>query len=141
MPKSYPVYVIDDEEPVREMLVELCSDRSLACRSFADGEEFLAALDGLDPGCVLLDMRLPRLNGLQIQAQIAKRGRALPVVAITGHADAEMAFESMKMGAVDFLEKPFLGEVLFEAIGRAFARLEEMERLNPSQGTTDAGAG
>lgn len=101
MSKAYPVYVVDDEEGVRAMLVELCADRGFACRAFADGDEFLQALGELEPGCVPLDMRLPRLNGLQVQAEIAKRGRALPVVAITGHADAEMAVQSMKMGAVD----------------------------------------
>nr|WP_295373624.1 response regulator [uncultured Sphingosinicella sp.] len=127
---------MDDEEGVRAMLVELCAHRGLACRGFADGDEFLQALDGLEPGCVLLDMRLPRLNGLQVQAEMVKRGRALPVVAITGHADADMAVASMKMGAVDFLEKPFLGEVLFEAVDRAFAKVEQMEGSAKPNGTT-----
>lgn len=128
--------MVDDEERVRELLVELCAHRSLDCRGFADGDEFLRALDELQPGCVLLDMRLPGLNGLQVQAQMAKRGRSLPVVAITGHADADMAVASMKMGAVDFLEKPFRSEVLFEAIGRSFARLEQEEGPDAAQGTT-----
>lgn len=140
MPKIYPMYLVEDDEPVRELLIKLCAGRGLDCRGFADGDEFLAVLDELEPGCVLLDMRLPRLSGLQVQAQMLERGRALPVVAITGHADADMAVESMKMGAVDFLEKPFRGEVLFEAIGRAFARLEQREAC-PSKGTREAAKG
>ncbi len=140
MPKTYPVYVVEDEELVREMLVELCAEQALACRGFATGDEFLAALDALEPGCVVLDMRLPRLNGLQIQEEMVKRGRALPVVAITGHADADMAVESMKMGAVDFLEKPVRREVLLEAIGRAFGRVDQMADTLP-KGTTRAAEG
>jgi len=122
--KSYPVYVVDDEEGVRRLIAELCEDRGLACRAFASGEDFLAALKGLEPGCVLLDMRLPRRSGLQVQAEMTAAGRPLQVIAITGYADVDMAVESMRMGAVDFLEKPFKSEVLFEAIGRAFARID-----------------
>ena len=138
MPKTYPIYIVEDEELVRELLVDLCAEQGAASRGFADGDEFLAALPDLTPGCVLLDMRLPRLTGLQIQAEMVKRGKALPVVAITGHADADMAVESMKMGAVDFLEKPVRTEVLFEAIGRAFARVEQMA---PEKGTRRSAEG
>jgi two-component system response regulator FixJ len=135
LPKAYPVYLVDDEERVREVLVELCAERGFECRGFADGEDFLRALHQLEPGCVLLDMRLPGMSGLQIQSEMVRRGRALPVVAITGHADADMAVASMKLGAVDFLEKPFKGDVLFEAVGRAFARLEREEASDRGQGT------
>lgn len=122
---GYQVYVVDDEEGIRELLVELCEDKGIACRGFADGEAFLAVLDELEPGCVLLDMRLPRRNGLQVQAEIIRRERPLQVITITGYADVDMAVESMKMGAVDFLEKPFLNDVLFDALERGFSRLSE----------------
>jgi two-component system response regulator FixJ len=108
---------------VRDLLVALCEDRGLACRAFADGEEFLDALAGLQPGCVLLDMRLPQRNGLQVQAEMKSRGRVFPVIAITGYADVDMAVESMRMGAVDFLEKPFENAVLLDAVERGLAML------------------
>jgi len=119
-----PVYVVDDEQGVRDVLIALCEDRGLACRAFATGEEFLAALNELEPGCVLLDMRLPQMGGLQVQAQMKSRGRPFPVIAITGYADVDMAVESMRMGAVDFLEKPFESAVLFDAIDRGLAALD-----------------
>ena len=125
MSSTHPVYVVDDEPGIRDLLVHLCEDRGLACRAFADGEQFLDALSDLPPGCVLLDMRLPRRNGLQVQAEMIGRGRAFPVIAITGYADVDMAVEAMRMGAVDFLEKPFQNDVLFEAIDRGLARLDE----------------
>jgi two-component system response regulator FixJ len=123
--KVPPVYVVDDEPGVRGLLVDLCEDRGLACRAFANGEEFLDALDDLEPGCVLLDMRLPQRSGLQVQAEMKSRGRAFPVIAITGYADVDMAVESMRIGAVDFLEKPFDTNVLFDAVDRGLALLGE----------------
>jgi len=122
---NFPIYVVDDDPLIRQLIVDLCSEEDLSCSGFASGEEFLAALDALDPGCVLLDMRLPRRNGAQVQAEMAHRERDFAVIAITGFADVDMAVESMKMGAVDFLEKPFKSEVLFEAIRRAFAKLRQ----------------
>lgn len=123
----YPVYVVEDETAIRELLIDLCEDRGHACSGFSNGEDFLAALDELKPGCVLLDMRLPRRNGLQVQAEMARRGCAFPVIAITGYAGVDMAVESMKMGAVDFLEKPFMNDVLFEALERAVDRLSSSD--------------
>lgn len=127
MNRYYPVFVVEDEQSVRELLVLLCEERGLKCRAFENGEAFLDALDELGPGCVLLDMRLPRRSGLQVQAEMVRRGRPLPVISITGYADVDMAVESMRMGAVDFLEKPFSDEVLFEALDRAFHRLAEAD--------------
>jgi two-component system response regulator FixJ len=121
---THPVYVVDDEPGVRDLLAELCEDRGLACRAFANGEEFLTALPDLKPGCVLLDMRLPQLSGLQVQAEMKSRSRSFPVIAITGYADVDMAVESMRMGAVDFLEKPFENAVLLDAIDRGLAMLD-----------------
>lgn len=117
------VYVVDDDENLREFLCLACEERGLACRAFPDGEEFLAALDELEPAPVLLDMRLPRRSGLEVQAEMVRRGCTLPVITITGHGYVDLAVESMKMGAVDFIEKPFSNEVLFEALGRAASRL------------------
>ena len=134
MPDIYPVYVVDDDEGIRELLCELCADREIPCSVYANGEDFLNALDSLAPGCVLLDMRLPRRNGLQVQAEMVSRGCPYPVIAITGYADVDMAVESMKLGAVDFLEKPFMNDVLYDALDRAFAQLVETDGPAPAAG-------
>lgn len=125
---SHPVYVVEDHRQMREFIELVLEENGLACRAFESGEDFIEALDGLAPGCVLLDMRLPRRNGLQIQADIAHSGRDLPVVVMTGYGRVEMAVESMKLGAVEFLQKPFTEEALLDALREAFARLDTTER-------------
>lgn len=127
MSKSFPLYIVDDSEPVRAMLAELFKERGIASRCFQNGEDFLSELDELERGCVVLDMHMPRRSGLQVQAEMARRGQAFPVIALTGNGDVGMAVESMKLGAIDFIEKPFENEVLFEAVGRGFRILEQIE--------------
>jgi two-component system response regulator FixJ len=122
----FPVYVVDDDNDVRQLMCFICQDRGIPCRSFTGGAEFLEALDELESGCVLLDMRMPRKNGLQVQTEMVDRGRAFPVIAMTGYGDVEMAVQSMKLGAVEFLEKPFAQDVLVEALARGFARLKSI---------------
>ena len=128
MGAEYPVYVVDDDADLRGVLHFICAEQGIEALSFESGEQFLAALDDLGPGCVLLDMRMPRKNGLQVQADMRARGREMPVVAITGYGDVEMAVQSMRLGAIDFLEKPFEAAVLVEALERGIHRLEETER-------------
>jgi two-component system, LuxR family, response regulator FixJ len=123
---TYPVYVVDDQEPIRVVLCDLCDFNGWKSRAFASGAELLDAIDGLAPGCILLDMRMPGIKGLEIQAELAARRAPFAVIAITGYGDVDMAVESMKMGAIDFIEKPFDNDVLVEAIGRAFARLDAL---------------
>lgn len=125
MAATYPVYVVDDDPHFRSLAQIICEHEQMESRAFENGEMFLDALDDLGPGCVLLDMRMPLKTGLQVQAELAERGRALPVVAITGHGDAQMAVESMRLGAVDFLEKPMDIGLLVEAIRRGLGRLEK----------------
>ena len=125
MPRSFPLYVVDDEPQVRQVLLDLAAQRRFAGRGFADGEEFLDALPDLGPGCLLLDMRLPGRSGLEVQAELARLGVSFPIIAITGHADIDMAVEAMRMGALDFLEKPFDIEQLFVAVRRGLALLDE----------------
>ena len=122
---EFPVYVVDDDPNFREWISLLCDDSGLACRTFHDGEEFLSELDELAPGCILLDMRMPRQNGLQVQAELERRGNRFPVIAVTGYGDVEVAVRSMKLGAIEFLEKPFSGDVALEAIQQAFAALRK----------------
>ena len=113
---------------MRLFLEELLKENGLDCRTFVNGEQFLEALDELAPGCLLLDMRLPRKSGLQVQAELADRGRELPVVVISGYGGVEIAVKSMKLGAVEFLQKPFTEEALLDALREAFARLKATER-------------
>lgn len=119
------VYVVDDDPSVRDWAEMVCEDLGLSCRSFASGEEFLGALDALAPGCILLDMRMPRPNGLAVQAELAARGSEMPVIAMTGYGDVDVAVQSMRLGAIEFLEKPFTRDVLKEALETGFRRLGE----------------
>ena len=127
MAQTYPVYVVDDDPTMRDWVEILCEEKNLDCRGFADGAGLLEAVGTLASGCILLDMRMPGRTGLQVQQELGSRGVTMPVVAITGYGDVDMAVQSMRLGALDFLEKPFPSEVLFEALERAFKRLEETQ--------------
>jgi two-component system response regulator FixJ len=123
LPASFPVYVIDDDPNIRNWAEMLCEELGLSARLFPGGDEFLEALDELTPGCVLLDMRMPKRNGLQVQAEIVRRGNRFPVIAMSGFGDVDVAVETMKMGAIEFLEKPFGQAALMEAVEQAFYML------------------
>ncbi|HEV2745713.1 MAG TPA: response regulator [Allosphingosinicella sp.] len=125
MANRYPVYVVDDDPGARAWIGELCEDQGIECSGFAGGEEFLAAVDRLRPGCVLLDMRMPRIGGLRVQAELVRRGSSMAVVSMTGFGGVETAVRSMKLGAVEFLEKPFATDDLLAAIAAAAARLND----------------
>ncbi len=125
MARTHPVYIVDDDPGMREWVGHVCEEQGLGCRGFGDGDAFLAEADGLDPGCVLLDMRMPRRSGLQVQAELDRRGLQMKVVAMTGFGDVDTAVKSMKMGAVDFLEKPFAPDVLVAALRAAFKAIDE----------------
>jgi two-component system response regulator FixJ len=121
---QYPVYVVDDDPLMREWLVLILEEEGLASRAFASGSDFLSDSDALDAGCILLDMRMPRKNGLQVQAELAERGCNMPVIAMTGFGTVEVAVQSMKLGSMDLLEKPFDRDTLMTALKQAFARLD-----------------
>ena len=123
MQDRHPVYIVDDDPLIRTWLEAFCEEELLESRSFASGEEFVRALDELEPGCVLLDIRMPRRDGLQVQAELARRGSRLPVIAMSGYGDVEVAVQSMRLGATEFLEKPFTQQVLGEALKNGFRRL------------------
>lgn len=123
MPQTFPVYVVDDDPSIREWIRLLCEELGFACRTFEGGEAFLAAVEDLGPGCILLDMRMPRPNGLAVQGELAARGNRMPVIAMTGYGDVDVAVQSMRLGAIEFLEKPFSGDVLAEAIEHGFKTL------------------
>jgi two-component system response regulator FixJ len=113
-------YVVDDEAAVRRSVGLLLRAAGYDAESFESGEAFLrAACDGLRPGCVLLDLRMPGLDGLDVQRQITARRLPHPVVIITAHGDVPLAVAAMKAGACDFVEKPFAGETILRAADAA----------------------
>ncbi|QDM41804.1 response regulator [Altererythrobacter sp. TH136] len=120
---SQQVYIVDDDSMVRRALYFLLASAGFAARSFASGEDFLAELDYLEPGCVLLDLRMPKIDGLNVLESMGSRSRRFPVVMITGHGEIDVAVRAMKMGATDFLEKPFTDEALISVLTSLFQSL------------------
>jgi two-component system response regulator FixJ len=117
------VYVVDDESDVRRSLGFFLKAAGFRPRPYLNGEDFLADADDLASGCVLLDMRMPEMDGMTVIERLGSRLRRLPVVLMTGHGDIGTAVRAMKLGAVDFMEKPFEEPVLVEALERAFAMM------------------
>jgi two-component system, LuxR family, response regulator FixJ len=121
--KSPPtVYVVDDDESVRGSLRFLLRSAGLESRAFGSAQEFLASYEPVQPGCLVLDVRMPGMSGLELQQELNLRGAILPVIFITGHGDIPMAVEAMQHGAHDFLQKPFRDEDLIERVRRALAK-------------------
>ncbi len=115
------VFVVDDDEAVRDAVSLLLRSAGLGVATFDNAEAFLEALDPQASGCLLLDIRMPGLDGMQLQQMLADRGCALPVIFITGHGDVPLAVQAMRRGALEFLQKPFDDAVLLERIEQAFA--------------------
>lgn len=124
----HPVYIVDDDYAVRRSTRFLLDQAGRPSRTFVDGREFLARVDTLEAGCVLLDLRMPGLDGLEVQQALAGRS-SFPVVVVTGHGDVPQAVSAMQAGAVDFLEKPFAADDLLAAIARADRRLDEADAI------------
>ena len=118
------IHLVDDEEAIRKSAGYMLRTSGYIVHSYASGTEFLKAVATADTGCVLLDVRMPNLDGLQVQAAMRERGITMPVVVLTGHGDVSVAVQAMKAGAVDYLEKPFEKAAVLDAIERGFARLE-----------------
>ena len=116
------VHVIDDDAAVRRSLERLLDGAGFQVVSYESPAAFLEAASGLSAGCVLLDIRMPGVDGLEVQARLNRLRVNLPVIVMTGHGDVPSAVRAMKAGAVDFLEKPFDDETLLNAIGGAFAK-------------------
>jgi two-component system response regulator FixJ len=122
---SATVYVVDDEDVILRSLAELLEGEGFAVRTFASAEEFLVSCERNASGCILLDVRLPGLDGLQAQETLQARGIEMPVIFLTGHGDVPMSVRAMKAGAFDFLQKPARADAL---IGRVHAALRHDEQ-------------
>jgi two-component system response regulator FixJ len=118
------VHVVDDDRDVRRSLSFMLSAGEFQSRPFASGRDLLDSLTDLHPGCVLLDIRMPEMDGFQVLAELAERGVEWPTIVMTGHGEVSVAVRAMKMGAIDFLEKPFDEPLLLASLGRAFMLLE-----------------
>ena len=116
------VYVIDDDESARHSLEFLLDVAGVRVRSFASADAFLKAAPPLTGACVVTDVRMPGMNGIELAEELKRRGGQAPVVVITGHADVPLAIQAMKAGVADFIEKPFDDEVMLAAIRSALAQ-------------------
>src|ERR671919_2274027 len=116
------VFVIDDDAPIRESLKNLIRSVGLRVEAFASAQEFLRAKRPDVPGCLVLDVRLKGLSGLDLQKRIAEVDMQIPIIFITGHGDIPMTVQAMKAGGVEFLTKPFRDQELLDAVQQALAR-------------------
>ena len=118
------VFVVDDDEAVRGSMKLLLKTLDLPAQTFASAQEFLATFDASRRGCLVLDIRMPGMSGLELQEELNTRGAMLPIIFITGHGDVPLAVEAMQRGAMDFLQKPFRDQDLLDRITKAL----EMDR-------------
>jgi len=119
------VHLVDDDASVRAAVEDLLASVGLDTRSYASAVDFLerARLDA--PGCLVLDVRMPGMNGLDLQQELQRRGLALPIIFITGHGDIPMSVRAMKQGALEFLTKPFRDQDLLDAIDQALRKAQD----------------
>lgn len=124
--KKVTIFVVDDDEAVRDSLAALLQTRGFEVRAFESAPKLLAAIDKGTRGCVLTDVRMPEMDGLELQRRLA--GHMLPVVVMSGHGDIPMAVQAMRDGAVDFVEKPYSDETILDAVTRAANQVEQRAR-------------
>ncbi len=121
MDKQETVFVVDDDEGIREGLGLLLETVGQPYESYSSAIEFLDAYDASKGGCLVLDIRMPRMSGLELQEKLNEQGSLLPIIFITGHGDIQMAVEAMRRGALDFIRKPFREQDLLDRINEALA--------------------
>jgi RNA polymerase sigma factor (sigma-70 family) len=125
MPVTEPgrtVYVVDDDASVRKSFGRLLRTAGYQVETFASADEFLSHPLAIEPGCLLLDLKMPGRNGLELQEALVAARKAIPIIFVTGHGDVSTSVRAMKGGAVDFLTKPYSAEDLLEAVERAMAK-------------------
>jgi FixJ family two-component response regulator len=147
MAEASTVYIVDDDEAVRESLDLLLESVDQHCTSFASANDFLEAFDIDMSGCLVLDIRMPGMNGMELQRKLNELHSILPIIFVTGHGDVPMAVEAMQHGAVDFIQKPYREQDLLDKINQALqldreqrsilqekqAIIERMEKLTPRE--------
>lgn len=135
MNENQTVFVVDDDEGIREGLALLLGTVDLPCELYASAVEFLEAFEPGKGGCLVLDIRMPRMTGLDLQARLNEMQSRLPIIFITGHGDIPMAVEAMRRGALDFIRKPFREQDLLDSINEAleFDAEKREQRINRQQ--------
>lgn len=131
MRRERRAYIVDDDEAVRDSLSALLASKGYAVTSFASAREFLAVAPSLAAGSLIVDIRMPEMDGLTLQQQLIERNLGFPLIVITGHGDVPLAVRAMKAGAVDFIEKPFAAEAILMSLEAAFARLAGPAEQDP----------
>ncbi|HZQ12956.1 MAG TPA: response regulator FixJ [Pseudolabrys sp.] len=124
------IYVIDDDEAARQSLEFLLKTAGLKVRSFDGARAFLEVLPQVRAGCIITDVRMPDITGIDLLRKVKEKGLDIPVIVITGHGDISLAVEAMKIGAVDFLEKPFDDEALLTAVKNSLSSTIDAAKRN-----------
>jgi two-component system response regulator FixJ len=119
------VYIIDDDRDVRESLSFMLRTDGILSRAFAGGQEFMAARPDLAPGCLLLDLRMPQMSGLDVMTALKEQGCGWPIVVMTGHDEADLGTTAIRLGARDLLEKPFDADLLLHCLRRSGKALNQ----------------
>lgn len=118
------IHLVDDDEAIRHSASFMLRHAGFRVKTYADGVAFLEHAEEAEKGCILLDVQMPKMDGLEVQQELNQRGVAMPVIVLTGHGDVAVAVRAMKAGAVDFVEKPYAKQTLVDALTRAFERME-----------------
>jgi FixJ family two-component response regulator len=136
------VFIIDDDKGMRQAIEDLVESVGLRAETFASGEEFLSRRHISGPSCLVLDVRLPQMSGLDFQRRLAETGMQIPIIFVTAHGDIPMSVRALKSGAVEFLTKPFRDQDLLDAIQQALERdgvvQKEQAEIHDLQGRYDA---
>jgi two-component system response regulator FixJ len=137
MPPESVVHVIDDDEALRQSLAFLLRAHAIAVQTYESGTAFLGAAPALKSGCVITDVRMPEMSGIELLRRLKELKSLLPVIVITGHGDVPLAVEAMKFGAADFLEKPFDDEILLAEVRSALSRQDSDAKRQAERAAID----
>ena len=132
------VYIVDDDDAVRDSLSVLLESKAYTVRSFGSAPEFLAAAPSLPVGCLIADIRMPEMDGLELQQRLIERSLHFPMIVITGHGDVPLAVRAMKAGAIDFIEKPFASEAILDSLAAAVVHLATPHEQDPMRAAAAA---
>lgn len=137
MPNEPVVHVIDDDEGVRESLAFLLDCSEIATRTYESAIEFIDALPTVERGCIVTDVRMPEMSGIELLSHLRELGVTDPVIVITGHADVPMAIQALHAGVSDFIEKPFSDEAILLAVRSALAKLGSRSEMETERADID----
>src|SRR5215469_15969114 len=131
MPADRYVYIVDDDDAVRDSLSVLLEAIGHRVRTFGSATDFRAAAPTLPMGCLIVDIRMPEMDGLELQRALNERALRFPMIVITGHGDVSLAVRAMKAGALDFIEKPFATPTILASVEAALSRIGAAEQRGP----------